>query len=172
MTALLPDARDDLAAATKVYDELYDAADIDAIAWNYIDLIAVRKGLSDLIGVLEETLIECAPWTGDELVVEGLPVMERRYGAERKGWKWDELRTYFRRAVLDPEDSGEAPAPEVVEAVDGLLDLLYAVAPTTPSSDPRVRALRPLLNRYGVKVDEFCETKPGKVRIEIHGDAA
>lgn len=169
MTALLPSIRDDIEAATKTLDELYEAGDLPAIAWNLHDLVAVRKLFGDLLTATERIVIECAPWSGNEWQPDDLPVMQLRTGAIRKHWQWDELRTYLRRRILDPEDCGQFPSLEVIDAVDETLALMYQVAPLTGSTGPRVTAIAPLLKAYERDVDEFCEAKPGRVSVQIHG---
>lgn len=161
---------DAIEALSAELNELFDAGDLEAIAFHFTYLRqSVAPAFSLLLSEAERFLIDAAPWSGDKWEVEGLPVLEVRRGKDRKQFRWDEVRPYLRRAVLDPEQSGELPAPEVVEAVDETLALLYAVAPLTGSNTPRVTQLAPILRGFDRDVDEFAEVKPGRVSIQIHG---
>jgi hypothetical protein len=167
VTEILPARfRTDLEAAMVALDELYEAADYDALAWNLVNIGTALRGLRDLHRAVEDALVEIAPWSGGVLEVDGLPLLERKGGADRKAWRWDELRPELRKALLDPErNGGEVLTQEQVAAVDAAMDLLFAVAPLTASSGPRVKELRSL----GLQPDEFCEVKAGRVSVQIHG---
>ena len=157
-------------AAAREIDELFDSAEVDAIAWHYLNLLPAKKAFAELMDEMVRMLAEAAPWSGRMWEPEGLPVLQLHQGKERKSFRWDELRGYLERTVLDPEGSGGRPAPEVAEAVEEAFSLLFAVAPLTGSTSPRVRALRPVLEVFGREVDEFCEVKPGRWSIEVHGE--
>ena len=150
--------------------ELVEDGDLEALAWHYVNVVVpAKKMLGNLAGEVQRVLAEYGPWSGGVWQPEGLPVLEVHRGAERKKVQWDELRPLLRRRVLDPEDTGQLPDDAVIEAVDEAFALLYAVAPLTGSTKPRARALKPVLEHYGRTLDEFCETTPGRVSVQIHG---
>lgn len=167
MKILEPSLHDDIAKAAALLDELVDAADYEAIAWNLHEVKTLQRALSDLVQLVEDTLIDIAPWTGDELLVDGLPVMQLRTGTERKAWRWDEVRPYLRRRLLDPDFTGEVD-PTVEAATDAALDLMFTVAPLTRSNGPRVKAIGPILRQFDRDVDEFCDLKPGRRTVQFH----
>lgn len=167
MTEILPARfRTDLEAAMVALDELYEAADYDALAWNLVNIGTALRGLRDLHRAVEDALVEIAPWSGGVLEVDGLPLLERKGGADRKGWDWVPVRAEVRKALLDPKrNGGEVLTEEQAAAVDATLDLMFEVAPLTASNGPRVKALRNLR----LDPDEFAEVKPGRVSVQIHG---
>jgi hypothetical protein len=168
VTELMPrTVATDIEAAMTALDELVDAGDYEAIAWNLLDLKATKRLLDDLTRETERWLAEIAPWSGGTLEVDGLPMLERKQGADRKRWRWDELRPILRRRVLDPEGTGEFDQ-ERAALVDEVMDLMFDVAPLTGSTGPRVTPLKPILAAAGRDLDEFCEAQPGRVSVVIH----
>lgn len=169
MTSLLPPRHTEhLADAAAVLDDLYDAGDAPALAWNLIQILEHRRQLGDLARQCEDFLIEIAPWSGGQVEFDGLPVMELRSGRVRKQWDTEAVVSSLRRHLLDPAGTGELPAPEVVEAVEEALAVCAAVLPLSPSNGPRVRALAPIVRSQGHDVDEFCESTPGRQTVQIH----
>jgi len=166
-------ALDAIEALASELAELIEAGDLEAAAYLYVNvLVRVKQAASDLAREGETALAEFGPWSGGVWQPEGLPILEVRQGAERKKVQWEELLPYLRRHVLDPEGVGQFPGDEVVEAVDEAFDVLFRVAPLTGSTKPRVTEIEPILETFERTLDEFCETSPGRVSVQIHGEAS
>lgn len=170
MTSLLSSRiTDDLQAALARLEELIEAGDSDALAYNLTVITDAWRAMGDLRRAVEDALVEIAPWSGGIYEVDGLPLLELKGGTERKKWNWEALRPHLRRKVLDPEGTGTAPDAQTAAVVDAALDLMFEVAPLTGSNGPRVKAIGPLLREQERDVDEFCETKPGRSTVVIGG---
>lgn len=140
---------------------LAEAGDIDSLAhgWNQLrPLLADLKSISEAI---ERDLADLMP---DKLhEVPGVGVLERRKGTDRKAWDWPELLPRLIRSCVDPDGTGEIP--DAGEVIERMRSLIVDVIGVTPSKGPRVRPLRDL----GFEPDEWCESKPGRVSVQLHG---
>lgn len=140
---------------------LAEAGDIEALAhgWNQI-----RPLLADLKSVTEAIEADLAALMPTKTVeIPGVGVLERRKGQDRKAWDWPELLPLLIRMYVDPDGTGEMPGP--AEVIDRMRELIVDVIGVTPSKSPKVRPLREM----GIDPDEFCESKPGRVSVQLHG---
>jgi hypothetical protein len=142
----------------RIIIETAESLDVEALAVAHVELADVIRRLRDVAQTVEDRLAEVMP---QRLEVDGLPILERRRGVERRAWQSDELlRTVIRRSV-DPEGTGELPSgPEIVERVT---EVIERVMPVTPSLGWRATALRAM----GLDPDEWCETKLGRARVVV-----
>lgn len=152
----------DQETALSALEELFDAGDYQAIAWNLVHLNRLRTELTILYRAVEDALVAIMPER--ELEVDGLPRLERKHGVDRKAWDWDALLSEVRRPIVCDPETGELRSEDVRDAVDRLLDEIRAVAPLTPSSGARAKALRD----RGLDPDEFCTAVAGRDTVRIH----
>lgn len=129
-----------------------DTADVEELAHLHVAITKAAQRLATIRGAVETALAKVMP--DKRLELPGLPPIERRQGADRKGWDYE--------AVIS------ALAREAAGDLGALLESLKECAPFTPSMQWRVGALR----AHGLDPDEFCETKPGRVTIQVHEEAA
>lgn len=141
--------------------ELAEDGDYETLVHGLAQLLPLRRDLSDLLRAVEDDIARLMP--SKTVEVEGVGVVERRKGTDRKKWDWDSLLPLLIRLWVDPDGTGEMPAaPEVVERMKALIT---DVVGTTPSKGPKVTPLR----AAGVDPDEYCESSPGRVSVQIHG---
>lgn len=141
-------------AADAHREHLARIRDVDALAIGLVELRAIRQHFTDLIGNVEANVADLMPSKRYE--VPGVGVFERRKGTDRKAWRWDEvLNDVLPRLLAKHEGS----------YLDAVGELMGTVVPLTASNGPRVKPLRDL----GLDPDEYAETKPGKVSVQIHG---
>ena len=140
---------------------LAEAGDIDSLAhgWNQI-----RPLLADLRALTEAIEADLARLMPDKLhEVPGVGVLERRKGTDRKAWDWPELLPLLIHLYVDPDGTGEMP--DAGEVMERMKSLIVDVIGVVPSKGPKVTPLKAL----GVPVDEYCESKPGRVSVQLHG---
>lgn len=142
-----------------------DDGDVEELAHLHVALTKVRQQLATICTLVEQALVDVMPDKRIEL--DGLPVLERRQGTDRKQWDHDRLVPVVVRKALDPDGAGEFPA-DPFEVMDRVVGMLTKVYPFTPSTNPRVTELRAL----DIDPDEWCETRPGRQSIQIHEEAA
>lgn len=124
-----------------------DDGDVEELADLHIKLSEAKRHLNEIARFVEEGLAEVMP---DEIVeLPGMPPLQRRFGASRKNWDSDSLFNTIRR---DSEDW------------DDFADKIRAAVPFTGSLGWRVTELKKL----GIDPDEYCESKPGRVSVQIH----
>jgi hypothetical protein len=87
--------------------------------------------------------------------LDGGLALERRKGTDRKQWRWDEVMAAAWPALVARHEGS------MLDALDDLLALL----PLTASNGPRVTPFRDL----GFDPDEFCESKPGRMSVQVIG---
>lgn len=164
-TAATPDGIVRLRRSLAVLDDqraaLAEAGDLDALAIGLAQLEPILRDLRDLARAIEDDVARLMP--AKTVEVPGLGMVERRRGTDRKSWDWEGLLPTLIRLVVDPDGTGEMPdAGEVVSRMRALISEVIGV---TPSKGPRVRQLREL----GLDPDEWCESSPGRVSVQIHG---
>lgn len=140
-----------------------EEGDVECLArlYDYLDQLKARLGT--IHSAVAAKLAEVMPHT---LELDGLPVMERRQGKERKKWESPELLHRLIRDTLDPDRTGELPA--AAEAIDAVEKVVLETMPVTPSMGWRVTALK----ARGIDPDEWCETAPGRTTVQIHRAAS
>lgn len=142
-----------------------DHGDVEELARLHVAIVKAAQRLATIRGAVEATLADVMP--DKRLELPGLPVLERRRGTDRKAWQSvDLLDELFRRAVVDVE-TGEVLDDEALIR-QRLHEVLVDCVPFTGSLGWRTTALRDL----GLDPDEWCETKPGRVSVQIHEEAA
>ena len=128
------------------------------------ELYAEFEGLRSAMGkrgpTLAETIAETMP--AQQVEVPGVGVMTRRRGTVRKAWDWPTLLPKAIRSYLDPDGTGEFPT-DPMTAVDRMRAMAEDVIGLTPSKQPRVGALRAL----DIDPDEYCESTPGRLSVQI-----
>lgn len=129
-----------------------DGADVEELAHLHVALTKAKQRLATICTIVEQVLVDVMP--DKRLELPGLPVLERRRGTDRKAWQYEDVIAALTRLA-----EGDLAA---------LLDHLLACAPITPSMQWRVGELR----ARGIEPDEFCTTKPGRVSIQVHEEAA
>lgn len=154
-------ALDELDAETQI---AVDDGDAEELARSFVALHDAKRRLDLIHRTLEEALAEALPSGVSE--IPGLPPVERKRGRERKQWQNDRLFDFVQRHALDPDGTGEFPS-DPMEAVDRVTRLIREVWSFTPSTNPRITALRSI----GVDPDEWCSSQPGRVSVIIHGQA-
>lgn len=129
-----------------------------------IELFAEYEGLRSAMGRRTEDMskVIAAAMPDRRCEVPGLGVVERRVGKDRTQWDWDALLPKVVRCYLDPDGTGEFPDDPMV-AVDRMRTMAEDVIGLTPSKSPKLTPLRAI----GIDPDEFCESKPGRVSIQI-----
>ena len=142
-----------------------DTGDVEELAHLHVALTKASQRLATIRSTVEQALVDVMPDKRIEL--DGLPVLERRQGTDRKQWDHDRLVPVVVRKALDPDGAGEFPA-DPFEVMDRVVGMLTKVYPFTPSTNPRVTELRAL----DIDPDEWCETRPGRQSIQIHEEAA
>lgn len=154
----------DLALVIETAEQTIADGDVEELARLHYALTTWVRDLRKIAADVEDRLAEVMP---DKLLeLPDLPVMERRRGNVRKRWDSDAVLARVVRHSLDPEGTGEYPT-DPLDAVDRVVSGIKAAAPITPSMGWRVTALRPILDP-----DEFCESEPGRVTVQIHQAAA
>ena len=144
--------------------ELVAAGRRDDLAVGLAQLRTLLADLRILANAVEDDVVALL---GDDRAadVAGLGRIERKRGTDRRAWDWDLLLPRLIRLALDPDDTGEiGTAADVVQEMRALL---VDVIGLTPSRGPRVTPLRAM----GLDPDEWCETKPGRTTVQIHGEA-
>jgi hypothetical protein len=133
--------------------------DVEVLAhlFEYLDTLKTR--LSVIHGEVMARLAEVMPHT---LELDGLPVMERRVGKDRKAWQSSDLLHHLIRDTLDPNRTGEIP--DAGEAIQLVETVVLETMPVTPSMGWRVTALK----ARGVDPDEWATVTPGRVTVQIH----
>lgn len=140
---------------------LTDAGQLDALALGLAQLRGLMADLRDLGQLVEADVANMMP--GKTWEIDGLGTLERRAGTVRKSWDWEQLLPRLIRLSIDPEEVGELPdAPELVERFTALVKDTIGV---TPSKGPRVAGLKAM----GLQPDEWCQSSPGRVSVQIHG---
>lgn len=142
-----------------------DTGDVEELAHLHVALTKTRQQLATICSTVEAALADVM--TDKRLDLDGLPPLERRQGATRKAWDHDRLVPLVVRLALDPDGTGEFPT-DPVDVMDRVVGMLTKVYPFTPSTNPRVGELRAL----DIDPDEWCETSPGRVSVQIHEEAA
>lgn len=142
-------ALDELDAETQI---AVDDGDAEELARSFVALHDAKRRLDLIHRTLEEALAEALPFGVTE--IPGLPPVEKKQGRERTKW--------------DPDAVIAALARRARGDLLTLLDDIKACAPITPSMQWRVGALR----KHGLDPDEFCQTSPGRVSIQVHEEAA
>jgi|JI10StandDraft_1071094.scaffolds.fasta_scaffold1020428_2 hypothetical protein len=129
-----------------------------------IELFAEYDGLRTAMGRrtddLARTIADAMP--DRRIEVPGVGVVERRTGKERRAWDWPALLPLVTRRYLDPEQTGEFPTDPMV-AVDRMRQMVEDVIGVTPSKGPKITPLR----KWNIDPDEFSESKPGRVSLQI-----
>ena len=138
---------------------LAETGQVATLARFLAELRAVKKLLDEQVREAEAQLAEIMD--DKSIVVQGVGVFERRVGTDRRAWQWDDLLPRLTRLHLDPGGTGEIPS--TAEAVEAMRRLIVDVIGVTPSRGPRVTALRAL----GLDPDEYAETTPGRVSVQI-----
>jgi hypothetical protein len=128
-----------------------DDGDAEELARSFVALHDAKRRLDLIHRTLEEALAEALPFGVTE--IPGLPPVEKKQGRERTKW--------------DPDAVIAALARRARGDLLTLLDDIKACAPITPSMKWRVRELR----GRGIDPDEFCESLPGRLSVQIHGQA-
>lgn len=142
-----------------------DGADVEELAHLHVALVKAKQRLATICTIVEQVLVDVMP--DKRLELPGLPVLERRRGTDRKAWQSvDLLDELFRRAVVDTT-TGEVLDDEALIR-QRLHEVLVDCVPFTGSLGWRVTALRDL----GIEPDEWCQTSPGRVSIQVHEEAA
>ena len=141
-------ALDELDAETQI---AVDDGDAEELARSFVALHAAKRRLDLIHRTLEEALAEALPFGVTE--IPGLPPVEKKQGKERTKWDTDAVISALAR---------HAEGDLMV-----LLDDIKACAPMTPSMKWRVRALR----ERDINPDEFCQSLPGRLAVQIHGEA-
>jgi hypothetical protein len=136
-----------------------EAGDVETLArlFDYLDTLKARLGV-----LHSETMARLAEVMPHTLELDGLPVMERRRGKDRKAWQSSELLHRLIRDTLDPDRTGEIP--EAGEAIELVEKVVLETMPVTGSMGWRVTALK----ARGIDPDEWCETAPGRTTVQIH----
>lgn len=147
-------------AAQREAEELLAAGDLEAAAWQWLRILApARQMLNDLYREVEVALFECGPWSGGTWQPEGLPILQARQGTDRKRWRCDEvLNDAIPRLLAKHEGS----------YLDAIGELLSEIVPITPSGGFKAKGLRAI----GMDPDEYAETSPGRVSVQVHGEAS
>lgn len=135
--------------------------DVEELAAMHVELARFAADLRMICRAVEQRLADVMPDKTIEL--DGLPVLERRRGTKRNHWHSDELVKLLVHRAIDPDEDGVIPGT-ITEAVERTTDLLTRCAPFTPSMGWRVTALKAL----DIDPDEWCETAPGPVSVQIH----
>lgn len=139
--------------------------DVEELAALHVELQAFAGQVRVIARAVEERLAEVMP--DKRLELPGMPVLERRRGTDRKQWQSEQLVALLCASALQPDENGEIPRT-TAEAVERAAELLTRCAPFTSSMGWRVAALRAL----SIDPDEWCETAPGRITVQIHGEAA
>lgn len=159
-----PDALDLLRHGLAQLDDqraaLAEQGDLDTLAAGYVALTALLGDLRDLARAVEDDVARLMP--SKRVEIDGLPVLERRRGADRRAWDWDTLLPLLIRLYVDPDGTGEMP--DAVEVIDRMRELIVDVIGVTPSKGPKVTPLKEM----GIDPDEYAESKPGRQTVQIH----
>ena len=126
----------------------------------YAEYEALRTAMGRRLDTLANLIADAMP--DRRIEVPGVGVVERRQGKERRAWDWDALLPQVTRCYMDPDGTGEFPTDPLI-AVDRMQAMAEDVIGLTPSKAPRLSPLRGL----GIDPDEFCESKPGRVSLQI-----
>lgn len=129
-----------------IVDDAIEVGDVEELASLFLNLKEKARTIGDLARAVEDRLAEVMP---DKLLeLPGLPVMERRAGTSRTKWQSEDLFDHIARQF----------------SIDDVRECL----PLTGSLGWRTGKLRDL----GLQLDEWCETKPGRVSVQVHQTAA
>lgn len=139
--------------------ELADAGEWEALAFGLVALKTITDDLRIVLRTIEDDVVRLLP--SKRVEVDGLGVLEKKRSSTRKAWQSEELLDRVLRIGIDPEGTGELPAPG--ELVSRLRAALVAAVPFTSSLGWRVSALREL----GLDPDEWCESTPGRMGLQI-----
>lgn len=153
-----------IARADQQREALHEAGNLDALAAGLHHLIPLLRDLRILHQSVMDDVANLMP--SPQWDVEGVGRLERKQATDRRSWDWEALWPALVRNELDPDGTGELPA--VAEVVEAMTRLAVDVIGLTGSKAPRVTELR----KRGLQVDEWCESKPGKVSVVITDGAA
>lgn len=154
--------RQAIAAVDEQRQALVEAGDLHNLAHGLAQIGALLGDLRQLQTAVEADV--AALMVDKKVEIDGLGVIERRKGTDRKAWDWPSLLPLLIRSEVDPEGTGELPAAPVV--VEAITRVIVDVIGVTPSKGPKITGLR----ARGLDPDEWAETSPGRVSVQIHAD--
>lgn len=138
-----------------------ELSDVETLAAIHLDLSHVKRHVSDLAALVEQRLAEVMP--EKRLELPGMPIMERRIGTKRTKWDVEKLAPKVAQVALVDPDTGEIPASPM-QAVELVTAAFMGAFPITPSCGVRVTYLRSI----DLDPDEWSESAPGRVSVQIH----
>lgn len=134
--------------------------DVETLARLHVQLAEDKHRLALCSRAVEERLAEVMP---KRVELDGLPVIERRQGATRKQWQSEDLLDLLLRRASFDDDGTLRDSTEIRDRVRAEL---VACVPFTGSLGWRVTALK----ERDIDPDEWCESQPGRVSVQIHED--
>ena len=166
------DLRAMIAEADAKVTDLVKANDDEALAWGVASVAILLRDLRQLEQSAKLGLHEVMERKGEwELRIELLGEFTRTFSGGSTKTDWDALRDMMRqRALFDPE-TGEVAGDEAAGAVDRLLDIVFEVAPLTPSTNARVGAMKSTLGLDKDQIADINEKQRKKPTVRFDPSA-
>lgn len=153
--------RQQIADADARISDLVKQGDTEGLAWGIASVQILLRDLRTLDQAAKVGLHEAMERKGEwELLIEGLGEFSRVMSGGSTKTDWAPLREMIRNRALVNTETGEM-VDDPAEAVDRALELVFEVAPLTPSTNARVGAMKNTLGLDKDQIDDINE-KQGK----------
>ncbi len=140
-----------------------ETGDYELLANGYAELLALKKDLTTVLGVISDLIVDTVPVQVSEkgkeyrepFSIEGVGTFEVVRRAATRKWESDELLHRLVRDAIVDRETGEVPDEATIAAIGRVVDAIFTAAPFTPSMGWRTTALKEL----GIDINDYCETK-------------
>ena len=149
-----------IVAADDRRHELAERGDWHALAFVLAELRRLAADLRLLVDTVEQDCYRLLP--GKRTEIDGLGVLEKRKGTDRRAWQSTDLLDELLRVAVVDRETGAVLDDELLIR-QRIHEVLVDAVPFNPSLGWRVTALRDL----GIDPDEWCETRPGRESVQV-----
>ena len=154
--------RQQIADADAHVSDLVAAGDTEGLGWGIASVAILLRDLRTLEGTAKRGMHEAMAANDEwELDIEGLGHFQRTFSAASKKTDWGTLRSIMRDRALVDTETGEK-ITDADRAVDQLLDIMFEVAPLTPSTNARTAGLKDRLGMDKDTIDDINEKQRQK----------
>ena len=163
--------REQIADADTKINELVEAGDTEGLAWGIASVAILLRDLRTLENAaktgLHKAMAANDQW---EMIVEGLGEFSRVMSGGSTKTDWAPLKEMIRNRALVDTDTGEM-IDDPAEAVDRCLELIFEVAPLTPSTNARVGAMKSTLGLDKDQIDDINEKQAKRPSVRFDPSA-